>query len=58
MRGLDPAPATAAVIDLLRQTIPGPGPDRFLSLDIEEAVVLVVSRAVVEAVETVTGQLR
>ncbi|WIM72619.1 histidine ammonia-lyase [Corynebacterium suedekumii] len=51
MRELDPAPASNAVIELLRQAIQGPGPDRFLSLDIDEAVERVVSGEVVNAVE-------
>lgn len=58
MREPDPAPASAAVIDLLRQTVPGAGPDRFLSLDIEEAVARVVHGDVVDVVEAVTGELR
>ena len=48
-RGLDlrapltPAPATRAVVDKLRETVPGPGPDRLLAPDIEAAVELVRS---------------
>lgn len=43
-RGIDlraplrPAPVTGAVLDRLRGTVPGPGPDRFLSPEIEAAV--------------------
>ena len=43
-RGIDlraplrPAPVTGAVRDRLRETVPGPGPDRFLSPEIEAAV--------------------
>lgn len=58
MREPGPAPASAAVIDLLRQTVPGAGPDRFLSLDIEEVVARVVHGDVVDVVEAVTGELR
>jgi histidine ammonia-lyase len=54
---LRPAPATAAVIDVLRLTVPGPGPDRFLAPEIEAAVELVASGSVVRAAETVTGPL-
>ncbi len=55
-RGLDlraplsPSPATAAVIARLRQTVPGPGPDRHLAPDIEAAVDLVASGDLLAAV--------
>ncbi|SDS17267.1 histidine ammonia-lyase [Microlunatus soli] len=55
---LDPAPATAAVVAELRRTISGPGPDRFLAPEIEDAVGLVDSGAVVAAAESITGQLK
>jgi histidine ammonia-lyase len=38
---LAPAPATASVIDRLRKTVPGPGPDRFLAAELEAAVEVV-----------------
>ena len=46
---LQPSPATGAVVDLLRQHVPGPGPDRHLAPEIEAAVDLVRSGAVVAA---------
>ncbi|WP_066372025.1 histidine ammonia-lyase [Herbidospora mongoliensis] len=52
-----PAPGTGAALRLLRQEVAGPGPDRFLAPEIEAAVRLVASGAVVEAVENVTGPL-
>jgi histidine ammonia-lyase len=56
---LAPAPATAAVIGELRAGgVGGPGPDRFLTPDIEAAVGLVRSGAVRAAAESVTGALR
>ncbi|MDQ3484791.1 MAG: histidine ammonia-lyase, partial [Actinomycetota bacterium] len=56
---LTPSPATAAVVRLLREAgIEGPGPDRHLSPEIETAVSLVQSGAVVTAVEEVIGELR
>ncbi len=55
---LQPAPATAAVLGLLRQTVPGPGPDRHLSPEIEQAVDLVRTGAVLAAVENTIGELR
>ncbi|QIG45453.1 histidine ammonia-lyase [Nocardioides anomalus] len=55
---LEPAPATAGVVALLRSSgVPGPGPDRHLAPEIEAAVQLVASGAVLSAVETVTGEL-
>ena len=56
--GAAPAPATAAVVRLLREHgVGGPGPDRFLSPEIEAAVGLVASGAVLSAVEEVIGEL-
>ncbi|GAB3775930.1 histidine ammonia-lyase [Nocardioides ginsengisegetis] len=55
---LEPSPATAAVVRLLRESgIQGPGPDRHLSPEIEAAVELVRSGAVLRAVEDVLGEL-
>ncbi|WP_440104461.1 histidine ammonia-lyase [Streptosporangium sp. H16] len=54
---LRPAPATGAVVDALRQSVPGPGPDRFLAPEIETVVQLVAANVVVAAAETVTGPL-
>jgi histidine ammonia-lyase len=55
---LVPSPATAAVVRLLRSSgIEGPGPDRHLSPEIETAVQLTRSGAVVRAVEDVIGEL-
>jgi histidine ammonia-lyase len=62
-RGLDlraplrPAPATGAVVAALRETVPGPGPDRFLAPEIQAAVDFVAAGDVVRAAETVTGPL-
>jgi histidine ammonia-lyase len=55
---LEPAPATSAVLRLLRRSIPGPGPDRHLSPEIERTVDLVRSGAVLAAVESTIGDLR
>jgi histidine ammonia-lyase len=58
-RPLEPSPATSAVVDLLRSSgIEGPGPDRHLSPEIEIAVRLVGSGAVLHAVEEVIGELK
>jgi len=56
--GTDPAPATGAVVRLLQEHgVGAPGPDRFLSPEIETAVELVASGAVLAAVEEVIGEL-
>ncbi len=62
-RGLDlrehePAHATRAVRDRIRDAVPGPGPDRFLAPEIEAVVELVVSGALIDAAEGVVGPLR
>jgi histidine ammonia-lyase len=55
---LEPAAGTAAVRDALRDAVEGPGPDRFLTPEIESVVELVRSGAVVEAAETAVGPLQ
>ncbi len=56
---LTPSPATAAVVALLRDSgIQGPGPDRHLSPEIEAAVGLVQSGAVLAAAASVIGELK
>ncbi|MFC5835168.1 histidine ammonia-lyase [Nonomuraea insulae] len=54
---LVPAPATAAVVKALRETVPAPGPDRYLAPEIDSAVRLVAEGAVVAAAESVIGPL-
>jgi histidine ammonia-lyase len=54
---LSPAPATAAVVASLRQHVEGPGPDRFLSPEIEAAVQLVRSGELIRAAESIAGAL-
>jgi histidine ammonia-lyase len=54
---LGPSPATASVIAALRETTQGPGPDRFVALEIDAAVDFVAGGHAVRAVETVTGPL-
>uniref|UniRef100_UPI001602785B aromatic amino acid lyase n=1 Tax=Nocardioides pelophilus TaxID=2172019 RepID=UPI001602785B len=56
---LTPSPATGAVVRLLRDAgIAGPGPDRHLSPEIEAAVSLVHTGAVLDAAQSVIGELR
>jgi histidine ammonia-lyase len=54
---LQPSPATAAAVRLLRTRVQGPGPDRHLSPEIDAAVDLVHSGAMVAAVEHAIGEL-
>ena len=44
---LQPGPATGAVVAALRETVPGPGQDRFLSREVEAAVEFIRSGAAV-----------
>ncbi|MFI6284879.1 histidine ammonia-lyase [Streptomyces sp. NPDC051018] len=54
---LSPAPATAAVRDGLRETVDGPGTDRWLAPEIEATVQYVVSGRAVATAQSVTGPL-
>ena len=55
---VQPAPATAAVVALLRSSgVEGPGPDRHLSPEIEACVDLVSSGAVLAAAQSQIGEL-
>ena len=53
-----PAPATAAVIEGLRQTIPGIGTDRYLAPEIDHAAGLARSGKIVAWAESETGALQ
>jgi histidine ammonia-lyase len=55
---LVPAPATAAVRDLVRKHIAGVGPDRVLAPELAAAETLIRSGAVVVAAQAVTGPLK
>jgi histidine ammonia-lyase len=54
---LQPAPATAAVVRRLRETVDGPGPDRHLAPEIDHAVRGVQDGSLLAAAESVTGPL-
>jgi len=62
-RGLDmraplvPSPATGAVREVLRQRVPGPGPDRYLAPDIAATVHLVRTGGLTAAAESAIGPL-
>lgn len=53
----EPAPGTGAVVALLRETVAGPGADRFLAPEIEAVVRLVADGSVVAAAESAVGRL-
>jgi len=54
---LGSAPGTAAAVARLRVDVQGPGPDRYLSPEIEAAVTLVASGDLLTAVEAAVGAL-
>ncbi|MFC9900434.1 histidine ammonia-lyase [Rhodococcus sp. NPDC127593] len=54
---LAPSPATGAVRDTIREQVAGPGTDRHLAPEIEAAVVLASSGALVASAESVVGKL-
>ncbi|HET6826410.1 MAG TPA: histidine ammonia-lyase [Amnibacterium sp.] len=57
LRGpVPPAAVTGAVLARLREAVAGPGPDRFLSPDIEATVALVASGAVLDAARAVAAR--
>ena len=56
-RPLTPAPATGAVRAALRESVPGPGPDRHLGPEIDAAVEVVASGRALAAAESVLGPL-
>lgn len=51
---LRPGPATGAAIARLRERVAGPGPDRFLSPDLEEVAALVRGGSLLAAAESTT----
>lgn len=57
MRGGVPGPGAAAVIEEIRKVAAGPGPDRYLSPEIEAVFGLVADGSVLEAVEKAVGEL-
>jgi histidine ammonia-lyase len=54
---LKPAPATAAALAAIRGVVPSPGPDRWLSPDLEQAEQLLADGSLLTAVETAVGAL-
>ncbi len=55
-RPLQPGPATGAVVAALRKSVQGPGPDRYLSPEIEAAVEFVRSGAAVRAANSALAE--
>lgn len=58
MREVDASGGAAAALATLREKVEGPGSDRFLAPEIEEAVQLVKAGAFVDAVEKAVGELK
>ncbi|WP_405559986.1 histidine ammonia-lyase [Streptomyces sp. NBC_01180] len=54
---LTPAPGTGAVLSALRETVEGPGPDRWLAPEIEATVRYVADGTAVAAAESAVGRL-
>jgi histidine ammonia-lyase len=54
---LEPAAGTGAVVAALREQVRGPGPDRFLSPEIDAAVALVADGELLAAAESAVGHL-
>jgi histidine ammonia-lyase len=54
---LEPANGSRAVIDLLRSEVPGPGPDRYLTPDLEAAEAFVRNGKLLEAAESAVGPM-
>ena len=54
---LKPAPATVAALAAVRGVVPSPGPDRWLSPDLEHAEQLLADGSLLTAVETAVGAL-
>ncbi|NBU27475.1 MAG: histidine ammonia-lyase [Caulobacteraceae bacterium] len=54
---VSPSPATAAVVNKVRESVPGVGPDRFLSPEITACAEIVRSGVLRHCVESATGPL-
>jgi histidine ammonia-lyase len=54
---LSPSPATGAVRELLRETVPGIGPDRWLAPELQAAERLICDRSVSSRAEAIVGEL-
>ncbi len=54
---LEPGAPTGAALRALRVVVPGPGPDRWLTPELDAAVEVIASGVLVSAVESVTGPL-
>ena len=54
---MNPSPATGRVVKELRKVVPGVGPDRFLSPELEAATTLVNSGSIVSAAREVVKEL-
>ena len=52
-----PSPGTSAALKTLRSQVAGPGPDRWLTPEIEASFELVMSRKILDSVEKAIGEL-
>jgi histidine ammonia-lyase len=53
-----PAPGTGAVLAVLRRSVPGPGPDRFLAPEIESVTALLADGTLLDAARAAVPELR
>ena len=58
LRGMEPGPATRAVLAFMREEIPRMDSDRFLAPDLATAESMVATGALIRAVEPVVGELQ
>ncbi|MGI9609267.1 MAG: aromatic amino acid lyase, partial [Acidimicrobiia bacterium] len=54
---LEPAAATGALIDLLRSSVPGAGPDRYLAPELASAEALLISDQLIDALHGIDVHL-
>lgn len=58
MSGNSPARGTDAVRSAVREVVPGPGADRYMAPEIEDALDLVMGFTLIDAAERAVGPLR
>lgn len=58
LRDAAPSPVSTAVLERLRPTVPGPGPDRFLTPELEATIALVRSGEILAAADSAAHLVR